>query len=208
MAKSKTKRARTSKQQSTIDWGGPAASSTSYVNYALAALTLAILLGGAAYWWMGRAAQGDFDTLVVAGQAALAQVESFPNDGRTHLNAGEHHSYATSFPTSGPHDPYPTAAGVYASPQRPTKLVHSLEHGNIVFYYDKPAAEIMAQLEDWARLYTGTWDGIVITPLPGLGSGIVATAWQKKLSLTHFDPAAAAAFVDAYRGRGPENPVR
>jgi hypothetical protein len=34
------------------------------------------------------------------------------------------------------------------------------------------------------------------------------TAWTKKLSLVQFDEAAAAAFIDAFRGRGLENPVR
>ena len=34
------------------------------------------------------------------------------------------------------------------------------------------------------------------------------TAWRKRLRLKTFDASAAAAFIDAYRGRGPENPVR
>lgn len=42
----------------------------------------------------------------------------------------------------------------------------------------------------------------------GLGQRLILTAWNKILRLDHFDPAVAAAFVDKYRGRGPENPVR
>jgi hypothetical protein len=37
---------------------------------------------------------------------------------------------------------------------------------------------------------------------------VVLTAWRKILKLDTFEPASAAAFVDAYRGRGPENKVR
>ena len=43
---------------------------------------------------------------------------------------------------------------------------------------------------------------------PDGGEAIVLTAWTKRLRLDPFDPAAAAAFIDAYRGRGPEHPVR
>ena len=42
----------------------------------------------------------------------------------------------------------------------------------------------------------------------GLGKSVVLTAWRKILKLDSFEPAAAAAFVDTYRGRGPEKRVR
>ncbi len=44
--------------------------------------------------------------------------------------------------------------------------------------------------------------------MDGLGSDLVLTAWTKRLRLASFDAPLAAAFVDAYRGRGPEHPVR
>ena len=204
----KSKRRSKSQPEKSIAWVGTAASGTKTVNLILGVMTIAILLGGAIYWWQGRSAKSGFLDLAVSGQPALAGVETFPNDGRKHLKPGEHYSYASSTPTSGPHDPFPTDPGVYETPQPPTKLVHALEHGLIVFYYDRPGPEVMEQLREWAALYSGTWDGIVVTPLPGLGEMVVATAWQKKLNLSPFDAAAAAAFADAYRGRGPENPVR
>ena len=45
-------------------------------------------------------------------------------------------------------------------------------------------------------------------PKQGLGQTIELTAWTKLLRLETWDAALAAAFIDAYRGRGPENPVR
>lgn len=204
----KSKRRTKSKSEKSIAWGGAAGSGTRVTNLTLGVLTVAVLLGGAAYWWQGHSAKSGFLDLANSGQAALTQVETFPNDGRKHLQPGEHYSYASSTPTSGPHDPFPTAPGVYVTPQPPTKLVHALEHGSVVFYYDRPRPEVMDQLRDWAALYSGTWDGIVVAPLPGLGEMVVATAWQKRLNLSPFDAAAAAAFADAYRGRGPENPAR
>lgn len=39
-----------------------------------------------------------------------------------------------------------------------------------------------------------------------LGESIVLIAWTRRLRLEEFEP--AGAFVDTYRGHGPENPVR
>jgi hypothetical protein len=49
---------------------------------------------------------------------------------------------------------------------------------------------------------------VVAAPSSGLGKAVVLTAWRKILKLDEFDPAAAAAFIDKFRGRGPENRVR
>jgi hypothetical protein len=100
------------------------------------------------------------------------------------------------------------AAGGLSATRAPTQLVHALEHGNVVIDYGEPAPEGMERLERWAALYDGQWSGLVVTPAVGLGEAAVLTAWTERRELDSFDPAAAAAFIDAYRGRGPEHPVR
>lgn len=168
-----------------------------------------LLLGFIVYkWWSFSSFEDNFMTLVAEGQSALSDVRDFPSRGQTHLNAGQSHTYGERFPTSGPHDPWPVDPGFYREIQRPTQLVHSLEHGHIVIYYDEPAPGVLSQLREWASQYSGPWDGIVIVPKPNLGEEIVLTAWTRLLRQEPFDPAAAAAFIDLYRGRGPENPVR
>ncbi len=137
--------------------------------------------------------------------AGLEEVQTFPSEGRSHLDPGEKWDYSHYPPTSGPHDPVPVKPGFYGKPQAPEKLVHSLEHGNIVIYYDNPPEPVLRQLEKWAREYTGKWDGVVVTPLPGLGKGVILTAWTKLLRLDPFDPAKASAFMEAFRGKGPEH---
>jgi hypothetical protein len=159
-------------------------------------------------WWSISSFQEEFLGLAGTGAAALNQVQTYPSLGRTHLAAGASYNYGERFPTSGPHDIRPVAPGFYTELQRPTMLVHSLEHGHIVIYYDKPAPAILDQLKEWAGQYDGPWDGIVITPKANLGEEIVLTAWTRLLRLNPFDATAAAAFIDSYRGRGPENPVR
>ena len=83
-----------------------------------------------------------------------------------------------------------------------------IEHGMIVIFYDKPVAAVMERLRDWTALFPGPWSGIVSVARAGLGEKLILTAWRRTLRLDAFEETAAAAFIDAYRGRGPENPVR
>jgi uncharacterized protein DUF3105 len=143
-------------------------------------------------------------------QGVPAEVEIIPGgpDAHKHLAEGETHDYGTPFPTSGPHSPHWTKNGFYGEVQPPVQLVHALEHGNIVIYYDKPSQTVLSRLHKWAETYTGQWDGIIVTPSPGLGTGIVLTAWERRLILPRYDKTKVYAFIDAFRGRGPEHPVR
>lgn len=164
------------------------------------------LIAGLAY--RNRSQQVAFDPSTEAGKAALSAVETSPDKGRKHVEPGEPVKYEQVFPTSGPHDPTPIAPGFYTQAQRPEQLVHSLEHGNIVVYYDEADAQTKQTLESWATEFPGAWDGLVVVPMAGIKKSIVLTAWTKQLTLPKFDPDAAASFIDLYRGRGPENPVR
>ncbi len=168
---------------------------------------LVLLLGGGGYWiWSSIDSQGKFDALAAAGQGRLDGVVTDPNNGGGHVSGAL--GYDSDFPTSGAHRPVWTTAGVYDDPQPKAKLVHALEHGNIVIYFDQPTAAVRQQIDDWAGLYTGQWNGVVVTTFRGLVATVVLTAWRKTLRLESWDAAVAAAFIDAYRGRGPENPVR
>lgn len=169
-------------------------------------VVLLAVIGG--LWWRNRPESVAFEPNTTIGEAALGSVQSFPSQGQTHVQPGQSVNYDSDFPTSGPHDPEPTLPGVYTEPQPLEKLVHSIEHGNIVIYYDQPGEEAMAALNAWAKEFPGLWDGLVVVPHEGLGAEVVLTAWTKKLVLPEFQPEAAATFIDTYRGRGPENPVR
>lgn len=169
-----------------------------------AVIAVAVIAG---LWWIANADHREFLALADGGRDALpAQVTSELSAGRDHVSGNI--DYDHRFPTSGPHNPTWVEPGVYERRQPKEKLVHALEHGNIVIYYDEPEAAVMERLRDWAGLYDNQWSGIVVTPAPGLGESLVLTAWTKRLRLDDFQPAVAAAFIDAYRGRGPENPVR
>ncbi len=150
----------------------------------------------------------DFDALVAEGKSALAQVVEEPDLGSRHLPPGKEIRYATPTPTSGLHSPFDVKPGFYREAQPAVRLVHSLEHGEVVIYYDQPGKAALAYLRRWGAEFQEPFQGVVIVPLKGLGPKVVLTAWRRRLDLNPFDPAAAAAFIDRYRGRGPERQVR
>ena len=155
-----------------------------------------------ALWRLG------FDTRFAGAiryEALLGAVESPPFEGTGHQGP---YAYRGNPPTSGAHHPVPLDPAFYNVGQPPTRLVHSLEHCHIVIYYVAPAQSVLDTLKVWTALFSGPWSGVLATRREGLGQSLVLTAWRKKLTLKSFDEAAAAAFIDRYRGRGPENPVR
>ena len=171
---------------------------------------VAAVLGavGGWLWWQFNAAETVFLDRAQAGRPALDAVKTRPNLGRGHVPPGQAVAYGDPFPTSGPHDPGWVEPGFYRTPQTPERLVHAVEHGNVVIYYDTPGDAVVQTLDSWTDLYGAQWSGVVVAPAPGVGAAVVLTAWRKALRLQPFDAAAAAAFVDAFRGRGPEKPVR
>lgn len=209
MPKSKTKRTKARRRETPVAWGGAQRRRGDRPwNYGLAGAALIAVALGIFWWWQSSQVESALMAHAAEGKHALERVETFPSEGRGHLQAGEPYHYQTRYPTSGPHSPIWTRPGVYQDPQPKTQLVHALEHGNIVVYHDEPGAEAMGTLRRWANLYDDKWSGLVVVPARGLGESVVLTAWTKRLELEAFDARAAAAFIDAYRGRGPEHSVR
>ncbi len=218
MAKSKSKSRTRSKSKkgrkssgggACLNYGGHYAPARRRRDYAITAAVLAaaaVAIG--TWWWWSASSKQEFLALAAAGQDALSKVKTEFSRGGGHFGSGQTGNYDSRFPTSGVHHPVPTEPGFYDVPQPASQLVHAIEHGHIAIYYDRPGAEALETLANWTELYDGHWDGVVATPMPGLGKKVVLTAWTKRLSLGRFEAAAAAAFIDEYRGRGPENRVR
>ena len=136
-------------------------------------------------------------------------VEAIEIEDRGAGTASESYRYRSDPPTSGRHHPETIAPGYYEDHQIESRLVNALEHGNIVIYYGEVDPTVRTNLRRWAVFYgANEWAGLVVVPKPQIGKSVILTAWGHKLTLGPFDPAASAAFVDKYRGRGPENRVR
>ncbi len=177
------------------------------IGAAVVVLVAALAVAG----WLAfssRSSAPDTEGTAPADQTALSQVETFPCPSRDHVQPDTQVDYATDPPVCGSHYDASVEPGFYTTEQVPEELVHSLEHGYVVIYYDQPEPAVLQTLQDLAKRFTGDWDGVVVAPRPGLGQAIILTAWGKMLRLDTFDEDAVMAFLDAYRGRGPEHPVR
>ncbi|MFQ5812183.1 MAG: DUF3105 domain-containing protein [Anaerolineae bacterium] len=186
---------------------GRASFSRPVLGLAVAVLVLALAVAG----WLTlprRSSVPNTEETAQRGQAALSRVETFPCTSRDHVQPDTQVDYSTDPPVCGPHYATWLKPGIYTAEQVPEELVHSLEHGYVVIYYDRPGQEVLRTLQDLAERFTGEWDGVVVVPRPGLDQAVILTAWGKMLRFEAFDVDAAMTFINAYRGRGPEHPVR
>jgi hypothetical protein len=151
-----------------------------------------------------------------------------PNSGSAHVPVGtscraapQSHANCGSTPysslpaTSGPHwDPSGIANwGVYTTPQPETQLIHNLEHGGIVIWYDPERVDDagVQALEDYVDRQTAS--GIsgrykfIVSPwadAEALPAPVVATSWLYLLPLETADTGAIDEFARAHYGRSPE----
>jgi hypothetical protein len=137
-------------------------------------------------------------------------VQEFEEQSRDHVPEGTQVDYSTHPPTSGPHYNSWARPGLYREEVATGLLVHNLEHGHVVIYYDESRLSDAAagKLTELTQQYDGDWDAVLAVPRQDEENELILTAWNYKLELEQYDEELVDAFVDAYRGRGPENPVR
>lgn len=122
--------------------------------------------------------------------------------------------YSSVPATSGPMWNTPANWGVYSTPANESQVVHNLEHGGVVIWYDPAALEgaALAGLSQYVN--TQVASGVagrykfILSPWGGaddLGSPIVVTAWRAVLELEEADTDVIDDFVRARYGRSPEN---
>jgi hypothetical protein len=141
----------------------------------------------------------------------LDSLEFFTDEGQEHVPDGTKVIYKTSPPTSGRHYARWIPPGVHEIEKTtPELLVHNLEHGNVVIYFDRdqlPKQELDILLE-LPKKYPGQWDGVVLVNQKGVVPPLIFTAWRVKMPLNGYDTKKADQFLDSFRGRGPEHPIR
>ena len=130
------------------------------------------------------------------------------------LNRGEADDYVAynSFPpTSGDHWSAAQSCGFYEDPIPDERVVHNLEHSNIVISYNLPNEEDVEALKS---VYDNLDDGwrnhfTVARPYDGIGEGQVGlSAWGVLDVMDGIDEARILRFYEHYVGRlGPEGAV-
>lgn len=111
-------------------------------------------------------------------------------------------------PGGGVHSPSASRAGAYTVENAPDdgQVVHSLEHGYIaISYRPELAAGDLSALREIADAHE---DDVLLLPRAGLDVAVAATAWHRRLLCGTPEPASVRRFVEAYKGKGPENQPR
>ena len=139
-----------------------------------------------------------------------------PDDGQTHIEDGIScrtpdapcgaDPYSSLPATSGPHWNSPAAWGAYSTPQNESQLIHNLEHGGVVIWYDAEALDAAQVTELTSYVEGQVASGIsgrfkfIVSPWGGsepLGGSAAVTSWRHILTLDAFDMSAIRAFADA-----------
>lgn len=128
--------------------------------------------------------------------------ERFRSQGNLHIASLQtpHVPYNSDPPTSGPHMPGLAAWGSYTTVQPDELLVHNMEDGGVIMWYELGTEEEnntnVDLLNDVARGYSR----IVIAPRANLGSPYVLTAWTRLQRFDELDREGMIRFIEAYEG--------
>lgn len=166
----------------------------------VAVVALAVVVVAVA--WLGRAGSGRVPVEQAMATAGCA-FKTYPDQGQQHVASYDAKVKYNSFPpTSGTHHQTPVIWGAYEDVVPAVAEVHNLEHGGVIIHYgDQVDASTRERLR---AFYDDSPNGMLLAPLPRLGSKVSLTAWTKLATCQGFDEKAFSAFRSAYRGNGPE----
>ncbi len=158
--------------------------------------------------------------LLLTRRAVSSSVgESVPIEANAgaHVPVGEDPGpFSTNPPASGRHYDQPLPAGFYEPDDQAAQadypegyLLHNLEHGYVVFWYNCDALDseadcdtLKGKIQDVMKRYQNT--KLIAFPWPSLDVPVVMTTWGRMLRLDAFDEKLAGKFVAANRNRAPE----
>jgi hypothetical protein len=112
-------------------------------------------------------------------------------------------------PTAAPAFCGPAPRGIYRQPWQAGTLVHNMEHGGVVIWYNTTDQQVISDLEALvtARLKSG--DLVVLAPYPDMEAATIAlTSWTRidKFPVAQYDKDRVDAFIKAHLKRfNPEH---
>ena len=141
--------------------------------------------------------------------------EAVPIQGQEHISIGvPHDPYNSDPPTSGPHYDAPAETGFYEEAPADEYLVHNLEHGHVIIWYNGASLseadcttlknnvrDVMSRAG--VSLVTGT-SKVNAVPRPTMTNPITLTAWGRLQRLDAFDRDAILRFIRTFRDNAPE----
>jgi len=149
---------------------------------------------------------GVFLALGALGWLLAEQQQSLPGEAvpvmedQSHIPdvTSPHTPYNSDPPTSGPHVENIARWGVHQEPLPKELLVHNLEDGGVVIYYNRSADEAaVKQLEAIVGRYP---QHVVLVPYPEMDNPITLTAWGRMDRLQTPEEERIVRFIEAYAG--------
>ena len=154
-----------------------------------------------------------------ASQAAAAsdlnQVIQVPVASRSHIPVGSPlPNYSSDPPAGGDHYPntmptkFYTESDLASLPVSPVGyLVHNLEHGYVIFWYNCQAYkgscnDLTQQIQQVMSQFGGV--KVIAFPYPSIDVPVVLTSWGRMLRLSSPNQNLMKEFVQTYRGQAPE----
>jgi uncharacterized protein DUF3105 len=140
--------------------------------------------------------------------------QNFHNDAPTPTTKVK---WSTFPPSGGGHYGAWAIWNFYTEPVEPDRVVHNEEHGGVILWWGPKVSQ--AEIDKLRNFYNESPNGMLGTPIAGLGNKIAVAAWTGdpsryyqngyygigKLSICkNFDEKAFTTFRDTYRGHGPE----
>jgi hypothetical protein len=152
--------------------------------------------------------------LLFGGGSGARVGQRMADEGAGHVNQGQVPTYQSRPATSGQHwnvggGVAPMNWGVYTTPVPEPAIVHNLEHGGVVIWYQpgEASADDVAALTQYVEQQVRSAKfKVILSPWGGedFGHPIAATAWNWMLYQDAADVDEIRAFVDDHYGEAPE----
>ncbi len=130
--------------------------------------------------------------------------QAVPVLSREHVPDGTKIQYNSNPPAAGKHYAQPQDAGIYATPPQDGHLVHSLEHGAIILWYNQTylSKEEITELETIFKSIH--LEKTILTPRSSLDTPVALSSWGRVLKLKTINEKQIKSFFDTNYDRGPE----
>jgi hypothetical protein len=155
--------------------------------------------------------------LNVRSQQPVAGEDAVTSQGNFHIDKGSPSpiEYNTTPPTSGPHYGDLAAWNIYSKPERYEQLIHNMEDGGVLVYYQCPdgCPEIVDKLTAIVDPYIKAGRHVLMVPndpkwtignsqplQKDMGAKIALTAWTRILKMNEVDETKIRAFIEKYEG--------
>ncbi len=155
--------------------------------------------------------------LNIRSQQPVAGEEVVSSQGNFHIDKGSPSpiEYNTTPPTSGPHYGDLAAWNIYNEPERYEQLIHNMEDGGVIVYYQCPdgCPEIVDKLSTIVDPYIRAGRRVLMVPndpkwtinnspplQKDMGAKIALTAWTRILKMNEVDESKIRTFIEKYEG--------